>query len=96
MMITLRLDFPGTRRFAVAVMIMAMMGLAVGGCTSAPADRLAGNRDGVLRHLTMQCFRNHEGERVVYGALPVYIGCRSWARDRVRVVMPESTSLTLH
>lgn len=68
--------------FAVAIL------LAIGGCAATTDNSLASRLDDEVRRLTMQCYWQREGERLVVGGMPVYVACREWAQGLVRVQVP--------
>jgi hypothetical protein len=56
---------------------------------SAPPTLAELQRD-TVRRLAAECYRQHPGERLVYGGQPVNQACRDWAERRVRGPWPQS------
>jgi hypothetical protein len=85
-MIRIHLASPGFTATFAAVLLAVLL-LAVSGCASTPANSLAGHQENIVRRLTAQCYRQLEGERVVYGGMPVYLACRRWADRQMQVTV---------
>ncbi|HEX7037214.1 MAG TPA: hypothetical protein VF210_15675 [Pseudomonadales bacterium] len=63
--------------------------LASAGCAAAPApSSLDARLNDQARRLTMHCYWQLEGERMVLGGMYVYQACRDWARDVVHPAGP--------
>ena len=58
------------------------------GCANSPPTSLEGMRDRETSRLVMQCWANHEGERLLFGSHTVIRGCNRWAREMVKVRYP--------
>jgi len=70
-----------TRDIAVAMLAAAL----VTGCASAPPSTLQQVKSRMTSKLTAQCYWEHDGERHVFGAAPVWSACRRWATEVVTV-----------
>lgn len=68
--------------------------LAIGGCAATTDNSLTSRMGDDVRRLTMQCYWQREGERLVVGGMPVYLACREWAQSLVRVKVPRAVALT--
>lgn len=76
---------PLVRAAALAVLATMLGACATGG--PAPGPLSAQSR--VINQLTAECYWQSEGERLIFGAPQVHSACRVWARERVKVRMPE-------
>lgn len=76
------------RSHVAACGLAAALFLGIAGCATTGSHSLGSRLDGQVRELTMRCYWQHEGERWAIGGFAVYEGCRSWAREQVRVRIP--------
>lgn len=75
------------RAVPLGVLVAGLLTLGTG-CASAPASPLQQARNDAVRRLTVDCYWEAEGERLVFGPHTVHGACRRWAESRVRVRMP--------
>jgi hypothetical protein len=90
-----------SRNVAVPVstaLVVVAIGLS-GGCASTPpttlAQTLEQSHNQAIRRLTVQCYWEMEGERLVFGAYPVHSACRRWAEARIQVRVPANERIAL-
>lgn len=69
------------KRIVRSALLLCVLGLS--GCVSGPVGPLQAVQQDVQRQLTMRCYWQQEGERVVYGASAVLEACRDWAQRRM-------------
>ena len=69
------------KRTACAVMLWCV--LSAGGCAGGATNAMQAVNQDLKRQLTMRCYWQQEGERVVYGASAVLEACRDWAQRRI-------------
>jgi hypothetical protein len=68
-----------TRTVSVIMLLVALQY----GCASAPPSSLQQMKLAMVTKLAAQCYWEHDGERYVFGAGPVWLACRTWAKDAV-------------
>jgi hypothetical protein len=67
-----------------------LMLVALGGCaTTKPDHSLQALQNDMVRRLAADCYRQHEGERTIYGSPQVWLSCRTWASRQVQVRLPQ-------
>ena len=73
------------RRGTIVVLASAVFSAVLGGCASqqAPSSSLQRMQQQMTNRLTMDCFRDQEGARLLYGHGEVYSVCRRWAARAV-------------